>query len=159
MAKMPNTIDFDVRVHGVPAGYKLVPIEAPESVCGLITGYGSDLSYMTERDRKVIVERGRDYWRDLLSAIPEPAIRVSMVATYGALALQGASEQRPPCTVCGKSHAEHGSYPTCATHPYTPDGTCQHVVGAACVGAECRNGCVRGRGNVGVNGPLEGRKP
>jgi hypothetical protein len=57
----------------------------------------------------------------------------------------GSSEPLPPCTVCGKPRAQHGSYPTCATHPYTADGTCQHVRGAACVGAECRNGCVRAK--------------
>jgi hypothetical protein len=53
--------------------------------------------------------------------------------------------ERPPCRVCGKPASEHGSYPTCATHPYTSDGRCQYVIGAACVGAECRQGCVRGR--------------
>ncbi len=37
-----------------------------------------------------------------------------------------ASWDRPPCTVCGKPFAEHGSYPTCASHAYTPDG---HAIG------------------------------
>jgi hypothetical protein len=60
---------------------------------------------------------------------------------------------RPPCTVCAKPASEHGSYPTCATHPYTADGTCQYVLGAACVGAECKGGCVRARG---VGGPEHG---
>lgn len=54
----------------LPAGHKVVPLEAPESLCGLLTGYGSDLSYMTERDRKIIIERGRDYWTDLLASLP-----------------------------------------------------------------------------------------
>jgi hypothetical protein len=55
---------------------------------------------------------------------------------------------RPPCTVCGTPYDKHGSYPTCASHPYTPDGNCQHVIGAACVGAECKNGCVRATPNA-----------
>lgn len=49
------------------------------------------------------------------------------------------------CTVCGVMREKHGSYPTCASHPYTPDQNCQTVLGATCVGAECRNGCVRAR--------------
>jgi hypothetical protein len=56
-----------------------------------------------------------------------------------------ADEPGRPCTVCAKPRAEHGTYPTCASHPYTADGTCQFVMGAACVGAECVQGCVRGR--------------
>jgi hypothetical protein len=52
---------------------------------------------------------------------------------------------RPPCTVCGKAFADHGSFPTCASHPYTPDEHCQHVIGAKCVGAECQSGCVRAK--------------
>lgn len=51
---------------------------------------------------------------------------------------------RPACLVCGTPHEKHGSYPTCASHPYTPDGSCQHVIGAKCAGEECRNGCVQG---------------
>jgi hypothetical protein len=62
----------------------------------------------------------------------------------------GDNTPKPPCTVCGAPFEKHGSYPTCATHPYTPDATCQHVLGAACVGAECATGCVRARG---VNSP------
>jgi hypothetical protein len=58
----------------------------------------------------------------------------------------GSEPPKGPCTVCGKPSAEHGSYPTCASHPYTSDGTCQYVLGATCVGAECVNGCVGGRG-------------
>jgi hypothetical protein len=27
-----------------------------------------------------------------------------------------------PCSVCGTPYEKHGSYPTCATHPYTPSG-------------------------------------
>lgn len=49
-----------------------------------------------------------------------------------------------PCRVCGKLGSLHGSYPTCATHPYTPDENCRHVLGARCLGAECNTkGCVR----------------
>jgi hypothetical protein len=72
-----------------------------------------------------------------------------------------------PCTVCGVSPYKHGSYPTCASHPYTADGKCQHVgalvgsvfTGAPCAGAECKNGCVRAA--RGVNAPVEPdkRKP
>lgn len=65
-----------------------------------------------------------------------PAVTVAFAATV----------PRPACMVCGKPYAEHGSFPTCASHPYTPDGNCQHVIGAACVGAECKGGCVRARG-------------
>jgi hypothetical protein len=60
----------------------------------------------------------------------------------------GPSEPHPPCTVCAKPSSEHGTYPTCATHPYTPDAKCRHVLGAACVGAECQGGCVRARAAV-----------
>lgn len=63
----------------------------------------------------------------------------------------------PPCTVCGKQASEHGTYPTCATHPYSPDGRCGHVgtfadgrfTGVPCAGAECKNGCVAVRGAEG----------
>ena len=59
-----------------------------------------------------------------------------------------------PCTVCGTPYERHGSYPTCASHPYTADEKCQHVgtlvgsvfTGAPCAGAECKNGCVRALG-------------
>jgi hypothetical protein len=68
----------------------------------------------------------------------------SVAVTFGPAAPQG------PCTVCAKPHAQHGTYPTCATHPYTNNGMCQYVVGARCVGAECVNGCVRGRGIAGA---------
>jgi hypothetical protein len=30
----------------------------------------------------------------------------------------GWEERSAPCGVCGTPLAEHGSYPTCATHPY-----------------------------------------
>lgn len=72
-----------------------------------------------------------------------------------------ANEQsRPPCTVCGKLYADHGSYPTCASHPYTADGTCQYVgtyaggtfTGVRCAGAECTNGCVAALGVPGKGG-------
>jgi len=56
----------------------------------------------------------------------------------------GPTPPKGPCTVCGKPRAEHGTYPTCATHPFTDDGSCKYVLGARCVGAECINGCVRG---------------
>lgn len=66
----------------------------------------------------------------------------------------GQSAERQPCTVCGKPYAEHGTYPTCASHPYSQDGRCGHIgtfadgkfTGAPCAGAECRNGCVRAAG-------------
>lgn len=35
--KMPDTIDFDVRMHGIPAGYKLVPIEPTADMIGAVT--------------------------------------------------------------------------------------------------------------------------
>ncbi len=47
----------------------------------------------------------------------------------------------PPCTVCGTLEARHGIFPTCASHPYTPDANCRHVIGGKCFGAECKNGC------------------
>jgi hypothetical protein len=28
-----------------------------------------------------------------------------------------------PCMVCGKAIEQHGSYPTCADHPYTASGS------------------------------------
>lgn len=57
-------------------------------------------------------------------------------------------QPRPPCTVCGTAEERHGSFPTCAAHPYTPDGNCGYVVGAACVGAECKARCVRASGGM-----------
>lgn len=67
----------------------------------------------------------------------------------GSLALQYLAtypqQLLPPCTVCGTPHDKHGSFPTCASHPYTPDENCQHVIGARCVGAECQDGCVRAK--------------
>jgi hypothetical protein len=53
---------------------------------------------------------------------------------------------RPACFVCGTPYEKHGSYPTCASHPYTPDGNCRHVIGSVCGGSECRAGCVRAIG-------------
>jgi hypothetical protein len=67
----------------------------------------------------------------------------------------GPAVPRPPCTVCGTPAEKHGTYPTCATHPYTGSDQCGHVIGARCVGAECRNGCVRARGVAVPRGPLE----
>lgn len=66
----------------------------------------------------------------------------------------GTAATRPPCTVCGTAYEKHGSYPTCASHPYSPDGRCGHVgifadgrfTGVPCTGAECRNGCARAHG-------------
>jgi hypothetical protein len=63
------------------------------------------------------------------------------------------------CAVCGKSHFEHGSYPTCATHPYTADSTCGAVgtvaagkfTGLPCPGPACVNGCVRANGVKGID--------
>lgn len=59
------------------------------------------------------------------------------------------------CTVCGKPESQHGTYPTCATHPLTADGRCGAAgtmvvpggkfVGEPCPGAECVNGCVRAK--------------
>lgn len=61
---------------------------------------------------------------------------------------------RAPCTVCGKPYMEHGTYPTCATHPYSADGRCGAVgtlergqfIGVDCAGAQCVNGCARALG-------------
>lgn len=66
----------------------------------------------------------------------------------------GTTAPRPPCTVCGTAYEKHGSYPACASHPYSPDGRCGHVgtfadgrfTGVPCAGAECRNGCARSAG-------------
>lgn len=57
----------------------------------------------------------------------------------------------PDCYVCGTPHDKHGSFPTCASHPYSGDGLCGAVgqlvrgkfVGLPCRGAECKSGCVR----------------
>jgi hypothetical protein len=74
--------------------------------------------------------------------------------SIGSLALKFLAAGRPPCTVCGTAYEKHGSYPTCASHPYSPDGRCGHVgifadgrfTGVPCAGAECRNGCARAAG-------------
>jgi hypothetical protein len=68
-----------------------------------------------------------------------PIFSMSMFATRADLE----AAKQTPCTVCSKPYTEHGSFPTCASHPYTPDENCQHVIGARCVGAECKGGCVR----------------
>lgn len=75
-------------------------------------------------------------------------------------AAQPVPVQKPPCTVCGTPYEKHGSYPACASHPYTADGTCQHVgalvagvfCGAPCPGAACKNGCARASGVPGTEG-------
>ena len=54
MAKMPDTIHFDIRVHGVPAGYKLVPIEPPDALAPHLTGYSLGDNGMSERDRAIL---------------------------------------------------------------------------------------------------------
>lgn len=36
----------------------------------------------------------------------------------GVTVVYGSPVQRPPCTVCGTPYEKHGSYPTCASHPY-----------------------------------------
>lgn len=59
--------------------------------------------------------------------------------------------RRPTCTVCGTANEKHGTYPTCASHPYTADAHCGAVgtvyrgqfTGLPCPGTECANGCVR----------------
>jgi hypothetical protein len=38
---------------------------------------------------------------------------------YGVAVVYGSPEPRPPCAVCGTPAEKHGSYPTCASHPYT----------------------------------------
>jgi hypothetical protein len=78
---------------------------------------------------------------------------VQLAGGWGELR-EGEHYTRPPCTVCGKPYAEHGTFPTCATHPYTSNGKCGHVgiyaggtfTGVPCAGAECKNGCVAARG-------------
>lgn len=82
MAKMPDTIAFDIRVHGVPAGYKLVPVEPPQTLLGHLTSY-ERVDYMDERDRNVILERLRKRWAGILAAIPEPDMRVTMEVNAG----------------------------------------------------------------------------
>lgn len=49
-----------------PAGYVLVPVEAPESLRGQLCGYGADLGYMDPRDRAVILQRGAERWAEIL---------------------------------------------------------------------------------------------
>lgn len=34
----------------------------------------------------------------------------------------GSDAPKPPCSVCGLPYAKHGSYPTCASHPYAAGG-------------------------------------
>jgi hypothetical protein len=77
-------------------------------------------------------------WADRAIAAEKKLAASNVVVTFGPTPPKG------PCTVCTKPYSEHGTYPTCATHPYTNDGTCQYVIGARCIGAECVNGCVRG---------------
>lgn len=49
-----------------PAGYVLVPVDAPESLRGQLCGYGADLGYMDPGDRAVIVQRGAERWAEIL---------------------------------------------------------------------------------------------
>lgn len=105
----------------------------------------------------MVADLGKPYPEDeMFGGLDREAIGALIVAALNAPArgvmVVGALATKPPCTVCGTAYEKHGSYPTCASHPYTPDGNCQHVPGALCVGAECRNGCVRGRGVAGVPG-------
>lgn len=94
--------------------------------------------------------------QDESEAVPRP-----LFFAHGVMVV-GTAATHPPCTVCGKPYAEHGTYPTCATHHYTADsrcgasGTLEHgkFVGHQCPGAACRNGCVRGGNAAGVGGPL-----
>lgn len=65
-------------------------------------------------------------------------------AAAPAAGVPAAPAPKGPCMVCGKPLSEHGSYPTCATHPFTDDDNCKYMLGARCLGAECMNGCVRG---------------
>jgi hypothetical protein len=67
--------------------------------------------------------------------LPPPTVSNVVMASWQ-------SESRPPCAVCSTPAEKHGSYPDCATHPYTRDNTCQYVIGARCAGAGCVNGCV-----------------
>ena len=70
MAKMPDHVDFDVRIHGVPTGYKLVPIDPPDDLAYQLTGYSLHPRHgLSERDRKVIRERLRERWDAILAAL------------------------------------------------------------------------------------------
>jgi hypothetical protein len=79
MAMMPDTIDFDIRVHGVPAGYKLVPIEPPASLAPLLTAYSLDERHgWSERDQAEIVAQLRRRWAAILAALPDGLPPVSL---------------------------------------------------------------------------------
>lgn len=70
MAKMPDHVDFDVRIHGVPTGYKLVPIDPPDDLAYQLTGYSLHPRHgLSERDRNVIRERLRTSWAAILEAL------------------------------------------------------------------------------------------
>lgn len=85
MAKMPDTIDFDVRLHGVPAGYKLVPIEPPAELAPLLTGYSLDERHgWSERDRAQIMQSLSRRWAAILAVLPDSLPPVSLGVT-GAL--------------------------------------------------------------------------
>jgi hypothetical protein len=132
--------------------------------CGSTPGFVSQEKYeaasrrMTRYRRALYIACGQDEGRvqtAFAAADGVPILRPNQWGGWTAVEPSQVSvgyypSERPPCTVCAKSASEHGSYPTCATHPYTGDGNCQYVVGAACVGAECIQGCVRGRGIAGV---------
>lgn len=79
MAKMPDTIDFDIRVHGVPAGYRLVPIEPPAALAPLLTGYSLDERHgWSDRDRAGIVDHMGRRWAAILAALPDSLPPVSI---------------------------------------------------------------------------------
>lgn len=92
-----------------------------------------------------------------------PDAAAPMVPSHSVRLVFGADGRaHPPCTVCGTAYDKHGTFPTCASHPYTADGKCGHVgtlvgsvfTGAPCAGAECSAGCVRARGSTDVSGVI-----
>lgn len=86
-------------------------------------------------------------WQRHGRGTPHAPTDAQLANTFAQFVTVGPVAQKPPCTVCGKPWEQHGSYPTCATHPYTPGSNCQTVAGATCLGAECAAGCFRTRGN------------
>lgn len=84
-------------------------------------------------------------WARAVAAAPVPPAQVAGAAIPTVT-------WKPACVVCGKPWEQHGTYPTCATHPYSGDGLCGAVgtfttgsgfVGLPCHGAQCVNGCAR----------------
>lgn len=54
--------------------------------------------------------------------------------------------KRPPCAACGTPYEKHGSYPTCASHPYTPATASPcHKYGSD-PGCKCGAVCSRDKG-------------